>query len=596
MIAEEHNNKNREYRGIGTGSGIAMAKAVIVHRGEAAIPVITLEPEKIEQEIARFRESLFISREQLLKIRATVAKTMGEEAAGVIDAQLMLLSDPFLVDETEKLIKLKRVNAEHALDTVIQGAIESLGESKDPTFQDRVHDLNDIRGRIISNLLGLKGQTIPMPEEESILIISHLAPSETAQLFGSKYVGLVTEIGGFTSHIAIMSRTMNLPAVLGVENATEEIKRGEKVIVNSMKGIVIVNPDEETEKSYNKLKSIYIKRRKLIEKYIPKKAVTPDGHKVSVGANMELPEEVPMAKHFGADGIGLFRTELLYMKSDKLPSEDEQFEVYKNIASQIRPDSAIIRTFDVGGDKFAGILTHHHYEPNPFLGWRAIRIGLEYPEILKTQICAILRASNFGNLKIMFPMISLPEELKRARELVEECKDILRKRGEKFNEKIEVGIMVEVPSAAILSRKLAEMCDFMSIGTNDLIQYTLAADRGNPRVAHIYQSYQPAVLKLIKMTIDSAHLEGRWAGLCGEFAGYVLAVPLLLGMGLDEFSVVPARVPLVKTIINHFPYSEARIIAEEVMQFTTEEEVVSYLSKRVKEFLPKEIIEFEVID
>jgi len=307
---------------------------------------------------------------------------------------------------------------------------------------------------------------------------------------------------------------------------------------------------------------------------------------------MELPEEVPLAKHYGAEGIGLFRTEVLYGAREDLPGEDEQIEIYRTILQNSKPHAAIIRTFDIGGDKLVGIFGHQ-YEPNPFLGFRALRIGLMYPDIIKTQLRAMLRASKYGKLKIMFPMVSLPEEMKRTREIIEEVKEELRDRKIAFDEAIEVGAMVEVPSAAILSRELAVYCDYFSIGSNDLIQYTLAADRGNPRVAHIYQAYQPAVLKLIKFTIDSGHLMQRWVGLCGELAGEIRAVPLLLGMGLDEFSAVPARVPLIKYIIRAVPYSKARQIAETALRMSTHDDVESFLHEQIHLFLPDEFFEAE---
>ncbi len=577
------------YKGIGSGSGLAIGRTIVVHRSELAVPKMSIERDELSDELRRFREAIKLTNEQLLRIRAAIAKSMGEDAAGVIDAQMLVLSDPSCTDETEKLIEKKLVNAEYAFDIVIRSAIESLKAAEDKLFQERVQDFQDVRRRVLSNLMGLKHQIIPFPDSEAILVINHLAPSETAHLFGSKYIGLVTEAGGFTSHISIMTRTMNLPAVLGIEDATEIIPEDAQVIVDSMRGFVIIDPEEDVIRDYQRKKNLFQKRQKLVESVISQPALTKDGHRVTVAANMELPDEVPLAEHYGAEGIGLFRTELLYGARESLPTEEEQFEVYRDIVRQVSPYSAIIRTFDIGGDKLIGVLGHH-YEPNPFLGFRAIRIGLMYPEILKTQLRALLRASAFGNLKIIFPMISLPEEMRRAREIVEEVKDELRKDEVDFDENIEVGAMVEVPSAAILSRELALYCDFLSIGSNDLIQYTLAADRGNPRVAHIYQMYQPAVLKLIKYTIDSGHLMEKWVGLCGEMAGEMLAVPLLLGMGLDEFSAVPARVPIIKYIIRSMKYSEARSIAETAMRLASHDDVREYLYEQVQKFIPDEFL------
>ncbi|RKZ34432.1 phosphoenolpyruvate--protein phosphotransferase [bacterium] len=577
------------YKGIGSGDGFAIAPAVIVHRGELAIPQNTIDKEEIDHELTRFDDALNMTTKQLNRIKNSIAKSMGEDAASIIDAQIMVLADPACVDETKRIIQKKNINAEYAFDTVIQSSIEALRNSNNSTFVDRIQDFQDVRTRLLANLMGLKHQVIPAVENESILVINHLAPSETAHLFGSKYVGLVTEAGGFTSHIAIMSRTMDLPAVLGVENITENLTDNTTIIVDSMIGQVVIDPEEKVLKQYEKQRKLYAKKMEFFFEARDKPAVTKDNIKVTVSANMELPEEVLLAEHYGAEGIGLFRTELLYIQKEDLPTESEQFEVYKQIAKQISPHSAIIRTFDVGGDKFGNIF-HQHYEPNPFLGFRAIRIGLMHPDILKTQLRAILRASHYGNLMIMFPMISLPEEMTLAREMVEKVKEELRAENQPFDENIQVGAMVEVPSAAILSRELARECDFFSIGTNDLIQYTLAADRGNPRVAHIYQTYQPSVLKLIKFAIDSAHFEGIWVGVCGEMAGEMQAVPMLLGMGLDEFSAVPARVPVIKKIIRSLDMKTARQIAEQTLRFTKHSEVISYLNDRLAEIIPEKYI------
>ncbi len=580
------------YKGIGSGSGFAIASAVVVQRGELAVPYQEISADNVPLELERFKNAIQITRDQLFRIRAAIAKTMGEDAAGLINAQLLVLSDPSCVDETEKIIAKKSINAEYAFDTVMQSAVQTLDSSQVLLFRERIQDFIDVKRRVITNLMGLKHQVIPVPEDESILVISHLAPSETAHLFGSKYVGLVTEVGGFTSHISIMARTMDLPAVVGVEGATENIAENTNLIVDSMRGQVIIDPESAILDDYSKRKKIFTNRYNIIQKVIDQPAITLDGHRVVVSANMELPEEVPLTQHYGAEGIGLFRTELLYGAKESLPTEEEQFGIYKSIVQQSAPNSAIIRTFDIGGDKLVGILGHQ-YEPNPFLGFRAIRIGLAYPDIMKTQLRALFRASAFGKLKIMFPMVALPEEMEKAREIIEEVKSELAEKNISFDNGIEIGAMVEVPSAAILSRELALYCDFFSIGSNDLVQYTLAADRGNPKVANVYQEFQPAVLKLIKYTVDSGHLMARWVGLCGELAGEIYAVPILLGMGLDEFSVVPSRVPLVKYIIRSMSYAKAREIAENVLRMSTQDEVLSFIKEKLHTILPEEFFEGE---
>ncbi len=576
--------------GMGVSPGIVIAPAHRIERGE-----ITVEPEKIDKsdvdiEIERYKAALQKSKDQLVRIQASVAKAMGESTAAIIEPQIMLMSDATVVDETIAGIKTKNLTAESAFDIVIRRAIVAMESSEDTLMAERAHDLHDVRRRVLSNLMGMAHHIIQEIPEDRVLVIQHLAPSETAQLFHNKFVGIAIEMGGTTSHVAIMTRTMEIPCVLGLPGVTGTIESGQMVIVDGTHGKVVVEPDEETLEKYRQLKEAQEKRKAWLVKFKDEPAITKDDHRISVGANMELPGEVETVLKYGAEGIGLFRTELLYTKGTKLPDEDEQTEVYQELADKIAPHPLVVRTFDIGGDKFAEILGTP-FEPNPFLGWRAIRIGLSRPRVLKTQLKAVLRAAYKRNIKLMFPMVSNRDEVLQTLALLKESRDELRKHGKKAAEKVDVGIMVEIPSAAILAREMAPLLDFFSIGTNDLVQYTLAVDRGNQRVSHLYQSYNPAVLKLVKYTVDAAHFGGIWCGLCGEMAADPMATVMLIGMGLDELSVNPPAVPMVKGIIRSISIRDARRVAEECLRFSTQDDVLKFLEEKNRELLPPEFIE-----
>ncbi len=576
--------------GTGVSPGIGIAPAYIVERGEIVIDEEFIAPEKVVGEIERFRASILKSKEQLARLQASVAKAMGDDTAGIIEAQLMLASDVSVIDETEKIIKKKLLTAESAFDIVLQRNIEALQAIEDALMADRVHDLRDIRKRVLINLLELSHHTIHEVPEDRILVIQHLAPSETAHLFHNKFVGIALEMGGTTSHVAIMTRTMEIPCVLGLDGITEHIPSGKRVIIDGTNGKVIIDPDEKVLAEYRALKNAREKRREWIDRFIDKPAVTKDGHKLLVGANMELPEEVESVLKYRSDGVGLFRTELIYTDTKNLPDEEKQTRIYQTLADKIAPKSAIIRTFDIGGDKFTEILGKT-FEQNPFLGWRAIRIGLSKPWILKTQLRAILRAAYKRNIKIMFPMISNIDEVKQAIGLIEESREELHNKGIPCSDNLEVGVMIEIPSAALLAREIAKKVDFFSIGTNDLIQYTLAVDRGNQYVRNLYQSYNPAVLKLVNHTIKQAHAGGIWCGICGELAADPRATIMLAGMGIDEMSVNPPSVPKIKGVIRSITIKDARRVAEECLHFSTQDEVLGYLNNMARELLPEEFFD-----
>jgi len=576
--------------GIGASSGIAIAPAHRIERGEISVVYSQISENEIENEIERFRSAIGKSKDQLVRIQAALAKTMGEATSAIIEPQIMLMSDVAVIDETIAGIRDKRFKAEYAFDQVMSRAIHALAQADDETLSERTHDFRDVRTRVLSNLLGMSHHIIQEIPDERILVIRHLAPSETAQLFGNKFVGIVCEMGGRTSHVAIMARTMEIPCVLGAEKIVDKVDSDAMMIIDGEPGEVIIEPDKDTLSLFEKRRDSMAKRRNKLFKKANKPAITKDKFRLTVGANLELPGEAKAAVRYGADGVGLFRTELIYTSGIDIPSQDEQTEIYSRVADKLAPNSVVIRTFDIGGDKFYENFDST-FEQNPFLGWRAIRIGLARPELLKTQMKAILRAAYNRNIKMMFPMISNREEVVQAKKLLEESRNELLDEGKNFSENLEVGIMVEVPSAAIMAREIASLVDFFSIGTNDLIQYVLAVDRGNQKINHLYQSFNPAVLKLIKYTIDSAHLEGIWCGMCGEMASDPIAVMMLVGMGLDELSVVPPAVPKIKEIIRNISMKEARDIAKECTRFTTHEEVANYLTEQSENYLPKSILE-----
>ncbi|MBN1755360.1 phosphoenolpyruvate--protein phosphotransferase [bacterium] len=584
------NQKMAILEGIGVSDGIILARPFIINRAELIVKESKLGKKEAEAEINRFLEAIELSKEQLRKVRAAMAKTTGEKSAQIIDAQLVFLEDTSMINEITGQIRSELKNPEFILDRKMKETISRLEKVNNQYLRDRTHDFQDVFRRVTANLLGFKREILKKPEGEYILVIDHLAPSETTQVFHEGFCGIVTEMGGKTSHVAIMAKTMEIPTVLGVVDATRQVPPEGILIVDGSRGKVVVNPPSPLIKKYEEYqKKLGLQRREFskLKPLIPKAL---DGHRITLSANIELPEEIRAVNKYNAEGVGLFRTEVIYTTQEESPTEEEQYQIYRQLAQDVKPHSAIIRTFDIGGDKFSSHFDHS-FEPNPFLGWRAIRIGLTHPELLKIQMRAILRASVLKNLKMMFPMISTLDEIYEVKKLLDETKDELRAKGQLFDEKIQIGIMIEVPSAALIARELAKHVDFFSIGTNDLTQYIMAADRGNARVSYLYQSYNPAVLKLIQQVVVAGHFEGIWVGLCGELAGDPRATIMLLGMGLDEFSTNPISVPAVKKIIRSVNFSDAQLVAEEIRRFTTEKEMIEFLDRKNKELLPAEILD-----
>ncbi len=533
-------------KGIAASKGYAIGKVFLQVNEEI---VITDEKiSDIEGEKAKLQKALDDSRAQLEKIKEKALTEMGEEKAQVFEAHITLLDDPEFTGAMQMEIESNSTNSMKAVQSVTDMFVSIFDAMEDAYMRERAADIKDVSKRIISNLAGKGGDAFAITEENTIVVAHDLTPSDTAQLDRSKVVGFITDIGGRTSHAAIMARTLEIPAVLGLGDITTSVKTGDKVIVDGITGDVIINPSEEVIAEYTEKKAKFQAEQEELKKLIDVKTTTKSGRRIEVCGNIGKPEDVLGVIANGGDGVGLFRTEFLYMDRESAPTEEEQFESYKFVLEKMEGKQVVIRTLDIGGDKTLPYLPLPQ-EMNPFLGYRAIRLCLDKKEIFKVQLRALLRASVFGKLCVMFPMISGIQEFRQAKEVVEECKAELRAEGKEYSENIQWGIMVEIPAAAVMADELAKEVDFFSIGTNDLIQYTLAADRMSEKVSYLYNPMHPAVLRLIKMTIDGAHSQGKWVGMCGEMAGDETAIPTLVEYGLDEFSMSATSILPAKKIM-----------------------------------------------
>ncbi|BDR67550.1 phosphoenolpyruvate-protein phosphotransferase [Clostridium tetani] len=561
-------------KGISASNGIAIGKAFILKIGDIEIIKETIKDG--EEENQRFITALEKGKKQLSKIMKDAKEKLGEEKSKIFEAHLFMLDDPEFTGQVSEKILKQKINAEYALKSTSEELVAIFEQIEDDYMRERVADIKDVTNRILRILTGNEGISISEIEEESILIGYDLTPSDTAQIDKNKILGFATEIGGVTSHSAIIARSIGIPSVLGVGKEIKEIKNGELIILDGNKGLIITNPDDEKINLYKKQIEGEKKLQKILGKYKNIEVITLDGRKVEVASNIGSIEDSENALKNGAEGIGLFRTEFLYMASSELPEEEFQYNAYKEVLEKMGEKPVIIRTLDIGGDKKLSYLTIDE-EMNPFLGYRAIRLCLHRKDIFKTQLRALLRASYYGNLKIMFPMIANLQELREAKSILEECKEELRKESIAFNENIKVGIMVEIPSAAIMSDVLAKEVDFFSIGTNDLIQYTIAVDRMNEKVSYLYDFFNPAVLRLINNVIVNGHKEGKFVGMCGEMAGKKELIPLLLGMGLDEFSMSASSILKAKKLITELNYEDCKKIVSKVMEMKTAEEIKVFL-------------------
>lgn len=570
----------KELQGIAASSGIAIAKAYRLIE-----PDLTFEKKSIddvEQETKRLDESIATSINELETIQKNAEKEMGAEEAEIFNAHILVLKDPELIHPIKDKIRSEKVNAEQALIETTDSFIEIFEAMDNEYMRERAADIRDVTKRLLSHLLGVKAVSPSEISEEVIVIAEDLTPSDTAQLNKKFVKAFATDIGGRTSHSAIMARSLEIPAVVGTKEATNQIEDGDLVIVDGLTGKVIQNPSDDSISEYKNKQKQYEQQKAEWAKLVNEKSVTADGQQVELAVNIGTPDDLEGVVKNGGEGIGLYRTEFLYMGRDQLPTEDEQFEAYKAVLEGMDGKPVVVRTLDIGGDKELPYLNLPK-ELNPFLGFRAIRLCLEEQDIFRTQLRALLRASTYGNLKIMFPMIATLDEFREAKAILEEEKKALIQAGEPVAENIEVGIMVEIPSTAVQADQFAKEVDFFSIGTNDLIQYTMAADRMNERVSYLYQPYNPAILRLIKTVIDAAHREGKWTGMCGEMAGDEIAIPLLLGLGLDEFSMSATSILKARAQIRHLNKEAMEKLAEKALQLGTAEEVVQLVKKNVTE-------------
>lgn len=572
-------------KGIPAAPGITIGKAYPLYDEEMVIPRKKIEKKHVESEIVRFKKALAKTRAEILTIHKTISKEMGVEKARIFGAHLMVLEDEVLISEVIAKLKRDKLTVEYIFLEVLRKYTKILSKSDDEYLRERVSDINDVGKRILKNLLGAQHRSLEDLKKKTIVVAYDLSPSDTAMMHRGNVIAFATDIGGRTSHTAIMAKSLEIPAVVGLESVTSNVEDGSTVIVDGNRGAVIVNPSKSTITRYERDKKRFEKFEKHLLKLKNLPAKTLDGKEVKLAANIELPDDVHSVLAHGAVGVGLYRTEYIYMNRKDLPTEQEQYEAYKWVVKKISPDSVTIRTLDLGGDKFLSQFEVAH-EMNPFLGWRAIRFCLARPDIFKTQLRAILRASKHGKLRIMYPMISGIEELRQANAILEDVKKELKKKSIPFDKDIEIGAMIEVPSAAVTSDVLAKEADFFSIGTNDLIQYALAVDRVNEKIAYLYEPAHPAVLRLIKTIIDNAHREKIWVGMCGEMAGDIALALILLGLGLDEFSVSPIMIPEVKRVIRAAKYTDAKKFAEEALSLSTGSEVEILAKMKLKELLP----------
>ena len=558
--------------GIPASPGIVFGKALVLKEEKIVLDFQKISEDQIESEVARFYAGREAAVEQLNSIHQRALKSLGEAKAAIFEGHLMILEDEELEDEILDYLRSPKVNASVAASKIIDQQVEMLSEIDDEYLKERAGDIRDIGNRLIKNILGMHIVDLGDIAEESILVAYDLTPSETAQLNLEKVLGFITDIGGRTSHTSIMARSLELPAIVGTNDVTARVNTGDYLILDAVNNRVYVNPTQAEIDELKTLEAKLAEEKAELAKLKDLPAVTLDGHKVEVVANIGTIRDCEGAHRNGAEGVGLYRTEFLFMDRDQLPSEEEQFIAYKEVVEAMEGRLVVLRTMDIGGDKELPYLNLPK-EMNPFLGWRAIRIALDRREILRAQLRAVLRASAFGKLAVMFPMIISVEEIRELKSVLETLKAELRAEGKAFDENIQVGVMVETPSAAVNAKFLAKEVDFFSIGTNDLTQYTLAVDRGNELISHLYNPMSPSVLGLIKQVIDASHAEGKWTGMCGELAGDERATLLLLGMGLDEFSMSAISVPHIKKLVRHVSYQEAKALADEALQKPTAAEI-----------------------
>jgi len=574
-MAERSRAGEKIFHGIPVSGGVCRGKVLVLGKPHEGIERREIGEPEVPQEIQRLEQALVRTRQQIQDIQRKVSTAMGAQNAGIFEAHLLVLEDPTLIDEVSRLISEQRVNVEFAYQTVSEKYAATLGAIDDGYLRERAADLRDVAVRVMGHLLGRADESELNRLQESCIIVSHdLSPSTTALLDKKRVLGFATDIGSKTSHTAIMARSLQIPAVVGLRDLSDRLETGQAVLLDGYNGYVILNPTDQTLFEYGQLVRKHDDLTTRLLTVHDEPAVTLDGTRLVLSANIELASDVEAVKRCGAEGVGLFRTEFLFLNRSTLPTEAEQYEVYRSVAAAVKPQPLVIRTLDLGGDKFLSHLQVPQ-EINPSLGWRAIRFCLQEIEIFRAQLRAILRASAEGNVKMMYPMISGVDELTQANDLLQLCKDQLRKENVSFDDALEVGAMIEIPSAVLVADALAQRVAFFSIGTNDLIQYSLAVDRLNEKITHLYQPTHPAIVRLIQATVDAARRHGRWVGVCGEMAGEPSLVPLLLGLGVDELSTAVSVVAQVKFLIRRLRMADARELAEFALKCDSGAEILA---------------------
>lgn len=564
--------EEKAYRGIPVSSGVCRGKVFVLNHRQINVPQSEISEAEIDKEVVRLEQALIQTRKQILEVQRLVNEALGAEQANIFEAHLLVLDDPTLIDEVTRRIQADKINVEFAYQCVAEKFIETLSKVDDEYLRERAKDLRDVTGRVLSNLLGRPlGNELQNLREPCIIISEDLTPSVTAVLDKKMVLGFATDVGSKTSHTAILARSLQIPAVVGLKNVSQVLQTGQTILLDGFNGQVIINPTDQTLFEYGQLVRRQVSLQEHLREVKDLSATTLDGTTLILSANVEQASDTESVIASGAQGVGLFRTEYLFISRSTLPTEEEQYQALRQVAAALKPNPVVIRTLDLGGDK---LLSHLQLPPemNPSLGMRAIRFCLQEPAIFRLQLRAILRASVEGNVKIMYPMISGMAELDKANEMLEACKNELRQERIPFNPDLEVGVMIEIPSAVMIAESLAKKVAFFSLGTNDLIQYTLAVDRMNERIAHLYEPTHPAILRMIKKTIDAAHKHGIWVGVCGEMAADLDAIPLLVGLGVDELSATPSQVPAIKFLIRRLKVAEAREAASQALECDSGEE------------------------
>lgn len=585
MSANPPAKTERRFHGVGVSPGIARAE-VVVYRPEDEDPTPrTVEDSDLANEIQKFESALLATRHQIMELQEKISSSVGSHDASIFDAHLLVVEDRTLIDEVLRTLQRDKTGIEFVFNQVANRYAKTLSEIDDPYLRERALDIHDVTRRVIRNLMGKVGRDLSSIAHPHILVSHNLTPSDTAQLNRKYVLGFATEIGSKTAHTAIMARSLAIPASVGLHDLTTLVSTGDHVLLDGYNGLVIVNPTDQTLWEYGELEAKKGEIEETLSKLRDTECKTLDGRHVILSANIESPADMDLVRQSNAEGVGLFRTELFYLNRPALPSEEDQYLAYKQVADEVQPNSVIIRTLDLGGDKSMPSLGLPA-ESNPFLGWRAIRFCLERPDIFKAQLRAILRASAAGNVRMMYPMISGVDEVRRANALLEECRQELRAEGKPFDADMEVGAMIEIPSAALAADLIAREVDFFSIGTNDLIQYAIAVDRLNERISHLYEPTHPSIIRLIRMIVDAGHAHNLWVGVCGEMAGDVLLTPLLLGLGVDELSTGAALVPRIKRVVQSLDIADCLKLVEQVRYMDCASAVLEKCQALAQELFP----------